>query len=132
MKFKKCIFPLVPLIFTVAIFSLAATNPGLTQAAKPSPEAKKLVETSRFTLESFAADPNNVEFHKLLKRAKGVLIFPQQLPGAFIIGAKGGNGVLLTREGESNKWNGPAFYTMGGLTFGIQAGGSASEVSCSL
>ena len=97
-------------------------------AANPALEAKKLVETSRLTLEGFMADPANKEFQNLIKKAKGVYITPSLLKGAFVVGVSGGNGLLLIRDKDSGKWMGPAFYTLGGVSFGIQAGGEASEV----
>lgn len=95
-------------------------------AASPAMEAKKLVETSRMTLETFMADPANKEFQNLIKKAQGVYICPSLLKGAFVVGVSGGSGVLLIKE--NGKWMGPAFYTLGGASFGIQAGGQASEV----
>ena len=95
---------------------------------QPGPDAKKLVETSRLTLEGFMADPANKEFQNLIKKAKGVYITPSLLKGAFVVGVSGGNGLLLIRDKKSGKWMGPAFYTLGGASFGLQAGGEASEV----
>ena len=97
-------------------------------AASPSLEAKKVVESSRLTLEGFMADPANQEFQKLIKKAKGVYITPSLLKGAFVVGVSGGNGVLLIRDKVPGKWMGPAFFTLGGASFGLQAGGEASEV----
>ena len=42
------------------------------------------------------------------------------------VGAKGGNGLLLVRK--NNSWSGPFFYTMGGVSFGIQFGLKSSKV----
>jgi lipid-binding SYLF domain-containing protein len=64
----------------------------------------------------------------LVKRAKGVLIYPQILKGAFIFGASGGSGVMLAYDEKAGKWGGPAFYTIGEASFGLQIGGEASEV----
>ena len=50
------------------------------------------------------------------------------LRGAFIVGVSGGSGVLVVRDATTNAWHGPAFYTMGEASFGLQAGGDASEV----
>jgi lipid-binding SYLF domain-containing protein len=91
-------------------------------------EARQLVEKATLTFESFLADPNMQVVRDMMKDAKGVFIAPQVLKGAFILGASGGSGVLLVR-GESGKpWSQPAFYTLGGVSFGLQAGGESSEV----
>jgi len=36
--------------------------------------------------------------------------------------------VLLARDAKTRSWHGPAFYTIGEASFGLQAGGTASEV----
>jgi lipid-binding SYLF domain-containing protein len=97
-------------------------------AASPALEAKKVVNASQLTLQGFMTDPANKEFQNLIKKAKGVYITPSLLKGAFVVGVSGGNGLLLIRDKESGKWMGPAFYTLGGASFGLQAGGEASEV----
>ena len=91
-------------------------------------DAQQLVEKARWTLEGMAADPNFEALRNLLKTAKGVYIAPQVLRGAFIIGASGGSGVLLARDDKAGEWGGPAFYTIGEASFGLQIGGDASEV----
>jgi lipid-binding SYLF domain-containing protein len=35
---------------------------------------------------------------------------------------------MLARDQKAHKWGGPAFYTIGEASFGLQAGGQASEV----
>ena len=35
---------------------------------------------------------------------------------------------MLVRDEKTGKWNGPAFYTIGGLSYGLQIGGQASEL----
>ena len=98
------------------------------ERARHSRESIQAVEKARFTLDSFMNDSNMGAFRDLLKDAKGVLIVPQMLKGAFVVGASGGNGVLLVRDEKTGQWTGPAFYTLGGGSFGLQIGGEASEV----
>jgi lipid-binding SYLF domain-containing protein len=100
----------------------------LGSAADEALETKQLVEKARFTLENFVADPNMEALRDLLKKAKGVFIAPQILKGAIVLGASGGSGVFLAREQNTGKWSQPAFYTLGGVSFGLQVGGEASEM----
>jgi SH3 domain-containing YSC84-like protein 1 len=90
--------------------------------------ARNLVDKARMTLANFEQAKDMSAFRDLLKDAKGVFIAPQILKGAFIVGASGGSGVFMVREGTSGAWSGPAFYTIGSASFGLQAGGQASEV----
>ena len=62
----------------------------------------------------------------LMQHAKGVFIVPHYKQGALIVGASGGHGVLLSREGDT--WSDPAFYSIGSLSIGAQAGGKAGSV----
>jgi lipid-binding SYLF domain-containing protein len=59
--------------------------------------------------------------------ARGVLIIPELVQGGFIIGAAGGRGTLLARNGARD-WSPPAFYGMGSGSVGFQIGAKVSEV----
>jgi lipid-binding SYLF domain-containing protein len=89
-------------------------------------EADQLVEKARMAFDSMVADPNLEALVDLLKKARGVFICPALLKGAFAVGVSGGSGLFLAR-GEKT-WYGPAFYTIGGASFGLQIGGQSSEV----
>jgi len=102
----------------------AVVGAGPAHAAKP----EDLVEKARLSFETMVQDPDFKYIHNHLRHAKAVLIFPMMLKGAFIIGASGGSGVLLVRDQTTGEWGQPAFYTLGGLSFGLQFGGHASEV----
>ena len=97
--------------------------------ADDAQDATQLVEKSRMTFDAFIADNDmGPALRSLVKGAKGVLIYPQILRGAFIVGASGGSGVFLAKDDKAGVWGGPAFYTIGQGSFGLQAGGDASEV----
>ncbi|MBI5586518.1 MAG: lipid-binding SYLF domain-containing protein [Deltaproteobacteria bacterium] len=91
-------------------------------------EAVQLLEKTRLMFDGVMADKNFKAFHDLLKKAEAILLVPQLLKGAFVVGVSGGSGVLLVRDKETGKWNGPAFYTIGEASWGLQIGGLASEV----
>jgi len=109
-------------LLVVIIFPVSAS------AADSRMETAQLVEKAKFTLESFTADNNMSAFNDLIKQAKGVFIAPQVLKGAFIVGVSGGSGVFVAWNGKTARWAGPAFYTIGGASFGLQIGGQAAEV----
>jgi lipid-binding SYLF domain-containing protein len=119
------------MILLVAAFGLAfgfqcsSITPAFADNAS---DAKQLVEKSKMTFDRFVGMNEMGTFRDLLKKAKGVFISPQVLEGAFIFGLSGGSGVLVARDPGTGSWNGPAFYTVGEASFGLQAGGKASEV----
>jgi lipid-binding SYLF domain-containing protein len=57
----------------------------------------------------------------LLTAAKGVFIVPSYGRAAIGLGAEGGAGILLVKQGDSG-WSQPVFYNTGGLSIGLQAG----------
>jgi lipid-binding SYLF domain-containing protein len=97
--------------------------------ADDAQEAAQLVEKARLTFEAFVADKDmGPPMKALLKKAHGVVIYPQVLRGAFLIGASGGSGVCLAYDDKAKEWGGPAFLTIGEASFGLQIGGDASEI----
>ena len=68
-------------------------------------------EKAKLTVEQFQTDSNMGSLRDFAKKAKGMLILPQMVRAAFIVGGSGGSGVLIARE-KAGKWNGPAFYTL--------------------
>jgi len=116
------------LMANLLTLSVLGSIPGQALASDPKQDALQLVEKSRMTLESFISDGNMGAFNDLIRQAKGVFIAPQVLKGAFIFGVSGGSGVLVTWSDKAGSWAGPAFYTMGGASFGLQIGGQAAEV----
>jgi lipid-binding SYLF domain-containing protein len=115
--------------FAGAIFLASATIGSHPAWADDAQNAHHLVEKARLTFESFLADPQmGPSLRALIRKGKGVMIYPQVLRGAFLFGGAGGQGVFLVRNQESNTWSGPAFYAIGEASFGLQAGADASEV----
>lgn len=126
MKRKIDCYRIAGILVMVALL-LVGTG-GIVRAADKQMDARVLVDKARMTLAEFNEAKDMDAFRDLLKTAKGVFISPQILKGAFIVGASGGSGVFMVRDGRSGKWSGPAFYTIGSASFGLQIGGQASEV----
>jgi len=113
-------------IFALAIACFLCFSP-VPSLADDRQEAERVVEKAYWVIQNFMNDPNLEACRELLKKAKGVFIIPDLLKGAFIVGASGGTGLILVRE-KTTTWEGPAFYTLGGASFGLQIGGQASDV----
>lgn len=118
-------------LYGLAIFlalTLVISQAMPSAAADEKMEATQLVEKAQMTLQNFMCDENMGAFRDLIKKADGVLIFPDLIKGAFFIGASGGSGVLLVKDKTTGGWSEPAFYTLGGASLGLQIGGQSSEV----
>ena len=109
-----------------AIFLVAAT-PG-AMAAADKEDAQGIVDKARVTLSAFMRDKDYEWLRENIKKAKGVLIYPQVLKAGFILGGSGGTGVLLAKDSKTGEWSDPAFYTLGSVSYGLQIGGEAAEV----
>ena len=110
----------------MAYFAIFFLTPSIARAVT---EQEQLVEKARMTVQAFGADQSvKDELRGYSKEARGLFIVPQLLRGAFVFGGAGGSGVLVVREEKTGTWSQPAFYNIGAVTFGLQAGGDASEL----
>ncbi len=80
-----------------------------------------LVDRSTIAFQEILSRPQSQSPRDLLPRARAALICPRVLKGGFIFAGAGGDCVLLARAGNGT-WSYPAFYTIGELSFGLQAG----------
>jgi len=130
MKIRRSLRVSVSACAFLALFllgSMAAPFPGRA-AAEEAMDARHLIENAQLTLETFSRAPEMEAFRNMVKDARGVFVAPQVLKGAFVFGVSGGSGVLVSRDRLKGQWAGPAFYTIGSVSFGLQIGGDASEV----
>lgn len=111
---------------TVFGFALVLTI-ATSSAARAETNQEELVSKARLTIERLSANPDFGRMNAAVKTSQAVMIFPSLLKGSFIIGAEGGNGVLLTKD-ANGEWSYPAFYTLGAGSIGLQAGFQDSEV----
>jgi len=63
---------------------------------------------------------------EILSPAEGILIL-HQVKAGFLIGGKGGEGVLLVRDTLSRRWSAPAFLNVGEGSAGLQIGVETSD-----
>ena len=126
-------------VFALALCSVSvvvqADEGGLkaVEADQPSEqsiqeETLDLLARANGTFKDFVRDPDLKWFQDNLYRAKGLMVIPTFYKGGFIIGASGGKGVMLARDRSNGEWLGPVFYSVGGVSLGLQAGGQSSEI----
>jgi len=90
-------------------------------------EPEQMVDRARMSFQSMMTDNQYPGLVDLATRAKAIIIVPNLLRAAFFFGGRGGNAVMLVRN-EDGKWSPPAFYTLGGISWGLQIGGQTSEL----
>lgn len=111
------------LLGSAAALALAACS---STPAEKSSRAQDLIDHATITVDRMRRDPGRAAMNALIARAHGVMVFPSLIKGGLIWGGQGGSGVLLARD--ANGWSAPAFYSMGGVSWGLQIGVQDSEV----
>ena len=87
-------------------------------------DSAKQVSKATEILQKMESDPN---LKNVLRQARGIFIAPNYAQGGLGIGAKGGQGIVMVKNG--NTWSDPAFYDFGGLSIGLQAGFEGGQMA---
>src|SRR5438094_2450357 len=103
-------------MFLLAMLSLGT----LCWAASAREDATERLENAGNVLHEIMAAPDKGIPEEVLEHAKCIAVVPHMMKGGFIIGAKQGKGVATCRTAEG--WSAPAFFTVGGGSFGAQIG----------
>ncbi|MBS1808057.1 MAG: lipid-binding SYLF domain-containing protein [Acidobacteria bacterium] len=85
--------------------------------------AKKAAQAFREIMDA----PDNAIPKELLDRAYCVAVFPSVKKGGFVVGGQFGRGLVSCRK-PSSGWSAPAYFTIGGGSFGLQIGAQAVDL----
>jgi lipid-binding SYLF domain-containing protein len=110
-----------------ACLALAVVTAAGTCSAATETRLNKRVRTARYVFEEMEQMPDTAIPEGLIKNCSGIAIFPNMIKGAFVIGGKYGQGVMIARK-EDGSWSAPMFLSIGGGSFGFQIGGQATDV----
>ncbi len=113
----------------VGVLALASLLPGAVLAAGQDAPAKLTDRLSAATtvLQELSTVKDKGIPDRIAKKARCVLVIPGFKKGAFIGGAQYGQG-LATCYVSGKGWSAPAFVQMAGVSFGLQAGGQATDL----
>jgi len=78
-------------------------------------------------LQEIMAAPDKGIPRELFEKAQCIIIVPDLLKGAFVVGGKYGRGYASCRHG-AHGWSSPAAVAIEGGSFGLQLGGSSTDV----
>ena len=135
---RKRVALIAPLILMSLCLSVPAgyaqenERPRRAEAPQPRPSAKQLKEAEKKA--KSAADvfdkimdaPDHSVPRELLDRAEAVAVFPGVLKAGFVVGGRGGSGLISRRI--SGGWSAPAYFKLGGASVGLQIGASKTDV----
>jgi lipid-binding SYLF domain-containing protein len=88
---------------------------------------QELVDRATLAAQEILDGGQGNDARNLLPRARAVMICPRVFRAGFLFGGEGGGCVLLARGGGGS-WSSPAFYSVGGGSFGLQAGIQDAEI----
>jgi lipid-binding SYLF domain-containing protein len=97
-----------------------------TKAAETDTKASGRVESAGTVLSEIQGAPDQRIPEEILGSAECVAVVPSLLNGGFVFGGRYGKGVASCRTEKG--WSAPAFFTIGGGSFGLQIGGQATDV----
>jgi lipid-binding SYLF domain-containing protein len=95
--------------------------------AAQASEQETTVHQAIAVLDKIMEIPESAIPPSLLGNAYGIAIIPGVVKGAFIIGGRYGEGVLMVRN-SGGGWSNPTFLSIGGGSFGWQIGGQSTDV----
>ena len=120
-KFRPFLSIALALLLTTAAVAQTSTK----QDKKDIKEATKISGQAVEVFSGIMDDADKAIPSALLDKAEAVAIFPGVVKAAFIIGGRGGLGLISRRTATG--WTAPAFYKMGGASFGAQIGATKTD-----
>ncbi|RPJ85651.1 MAG: hypothetical protein EHM18_09845 [Acidobacteria bacterium] len=98
-----------------------------TDAGQETDQAE-LARKSAEVLREITQAPDKSIPTELLEEAKGIAVIPNVIKGAFIVGGRWGEGMMLGR-GADGSWNSnPSFIEISGASIGFQAGVESTDL----
>src|ERR1035438_9431304 len=122
---RKSLVLLLLVCFLTPILYATADDDTKT-APEPNTKASGRVEAAGTVLDEIQAAPDQRIPEEILGSAECVAVVPSLLNGGFVIGGRYGKGVASCRTPKG--WSAPAFFTIGGGSFGLQIGGQATDL----
>lgn len=123
---KKCVVSAIGIIFALPLTTVTvAAQQTATEKWEQTTEGRKEAREAAQVLQEIMSKPDGGIPRELLERAEAIAIIPDVVKAAFIVGGRGGDGIVSRRT--ANGWSAPAYYDMGGASFGPQIGAKKTD-----
>src|SRR5438552_3742335 len=122
---RKAQFILLSTSFIVALSTTAFCQTSRERNTKKAREAAAQSDKAARIFSQIMATREKSIPHDLLDRAEAVAVFPSVWKGGFIVGGRGGSGVISRRV--AGGWSAPAFFDLGGGSIGLQIGAASTD-----
>ena len=114
----------VTVLASLLVFAISTQSPA-GQGSKA--EERERAQKAAVAFQEIMSAPDQGIPQDLLDRAQCVAVFPSVKKGGFIVGGQFGKGLISCRR-EQGSWGSPAYFTIGGGSFGFQIGGQAVDL----
>jgi SH3 domain-containing YSC84-like protein 1 len=114
----------------LALLAMGFLSLWLTAApawADKKADANERAAKASVVLRQIMSAPDQGIPQELLDRSYCVAVFPTVIKGGFVFGGQYGKGIVSCRRDKAS-WGSPAFFTIGGGSFGLQIGGQAVDL----
>src|SRR5262249_39528112 len=120
--------PMKRINVTVLVCLLALTISIQSSAGQGSNADERVrAQKAAVAFQEIMSAPDQGIPQELLDRAQCVAVFPSVKKGGFIVGGQYGKGLISCRRAQGS-WGSPAYFTIGGGSFGLQIGGQAVDL----
>jgi lipid-binding SYLF domain-containing protein len=92
---------------------------------KKEEEAERKAESAAKVFNQIMNARDNAIPRELIDKAEAVAVFPGVFKAGFVVGGRGGSGLISRRL--KGGWSAPAFFTMRGGSFGAQIGAAKTD-----
>lgn len=96
-------------------------------AAKSQEREIQRADNAVRVLSEILAIPEESIPERLLREAEAIAVMPDVVKAGLVFGGRGGKGLMAVR-GSDGTWSNPTFITLGGGSFGFQAGVQSADV----
>jgi lipid-binding SYLF domain-containing protein len=117
---------MINILTSLCLFLMAGSV--LPAQGKTRDDTKDEAEQSRKAARVFSeimGAPDKEIPSDILDEAECVAVFPDVIKGGFIIGGRGGRGMVSCRTPRG--WSAPAYLSLGGGSFGLQIGAQSTD-----
>jgi len=102
-----------------------AVRPEAQASPRQQKDASKKAASAALVFDQIMDAPDRSIPKELLDRAEAVAVFPGVLKAGFVVGGRGGSGLISRRV--TGGWSAPAFFKLGGASLGLQIGASKTD-----
>src|SRR6266545_3947746 len=122
----RCLMKKATVTVFASLLVLAISTQNLAGQTSKAEERERAQKAAAAFQEIMGAPDQGIP-QELLDRAQCVAVFPSVKKGGFIFGGQYGKGLISCRRAQGS-WGSPAYFTIGGGSFGLQIGGQAVDL----